>query len=71
MTYGEPPQGSAAEREAVERELLLRELVTGLQEIVSVTPRLKDKKRAAKVLAAIWKKRPDLRPNRGLSEHFC
>ncbi len=63
MTYSEPPRGSAAKRRAAERELLLRELVTGLQEIVGATPRLEDKRRAAKILAAIWENRPDLRPS--------
>jgi len=62
MTHMEPTRGSAAERWAAKRELLLRDLVTGLQQIASVTPRLKDKREAAKVLAAIWKRRPDLRP---------
>jgi hypothetical protein len=61
--YAEPLQATAAEPEDAEQELLVRELVTGLQEIVRVTPRLKDKRSAAKILAAIWEKRPDLRPN--------
>jgi hypothetical protein len=49
-------------------EAMLRLCVKRLQELVEQAPRLRDKKRAARLLASMWKQWPDLKPKQEIKD---